>query len=242
MVKLIKRRWSAVVIVSVFGGLFAASAAAKTVTVGQLPAPTTDCSGPFTVMQSGVASGRSYSVPAAGVITSWSWHDGASTVSGLQLKVGRHRGGAKYTIVGRATPGTQKAKAVNTYKTHIPVKAGDLIGFSLPVGGHGFCVVKTGNPLDKFVANNGDVPLGTTALFKRDSHFKFPVSVKVALDCVVPNLKGKTLKAAKRALKKASCTLGKVTPKGQTTGTVKSQKPAAGKTLAPGASVNVRLG
>ncbi len=39
-------------------------------------------------------------------------------------------------------------------------------------------------------------------------YFKLPVSVKVALDCVVPDLKGKTLKAAKKALHAASCKLG----------------------------------
>lgn len=73
-------------------------------------------------------------------------------------------------------------------------------------------------------------------------YFKLPVSVKVALDCVVPDLKGKTLKAAKKALHAASCKLGTVRPKGQTTGTIKRQKPAAGKTLTPGAKVKVRLG
>ncbi len=62
------------------------------------------------------------------------------------------------------------------------------------------------------------------------------------MGCVVPNLKGKTLKAAKKALKAHSCRLGKVTPKGQTKGTVKSQRPAAGKTLKPGAKVNIRPG
>lgn len=68
------------------------------------------------------------------------------------------------------------------------------------------------------------------------------LSVRVSEDCVVPNPKGKRLPAAKRALKQASCTLGTVRPRGQSTGKVKRQKPAAGKTLAPGAKVNVWLG
>jgi hypothetical protein len=60
--------------------------------------------------------------------------------------------------------------------------------------------------------------------------------------CVVPNLKGKTLNAAKTALKAAHCGLGKVTPKGQTTGTVKTQNPGAGKVLPAGSKVKVTLG
>lgn len=91
------------------------------------------------------------------------------------------------------------------------------------------------------MAFDEDVAPGTTTGFAGEGGVRIPVSVKVALDCVVPRLKGKTLKAAKKALKASSCTLGKVSPHGQTTGTVKSQKPAAGKTLKPGAKVNIRL-
>ena len=60
--------------------------------------------------------------------------------------------------------------------------------------------------------------------------------------CVVPKLKGKTLNAAKTALKAAHCALGKVMPKGQTTGTVKTQNPGMGKVLPAGSKVNVTLG
>jgi hypothetical protein len=60
--------------------------------------------------------------------------------------------------------------------------------------------------------------------------------------CVVPKLKGKTLKNARNALKRADCQLGKVNPKNQTTGHVKTQSPRAGGVLAPGSRVQVKLG
>jgi hypothetical protein len=60
--------------------------------------------------------------------------------------------------------------------------------------------------------------------------------------CVVPKLKGKTLKHARKALSRADCRLGKVRPKGQTTGHVKRQSPKAGSVLAPGSKVRVKLG
>jgi hypothetical protein len=60
--------------------------------------------------------------------------------------------------------------------------------------------------------------------------------------CVVPKLKGKTLRNARKALTRADCQLGKVKPKGQTRGHVKTQSPSAGGVLAPGSKVQVKLG
>lgn len=63
--------------------------------------------------------------------------------------------------------------------------------------------------------------------------------------CVVPNLAGKSLKAAKKRIRKAGCKVGKVTlRKGITakTGKVVGQGPKAGKTKKPGTKVNVTLG
>jgi hypothetical protein len=59
--------------------------------------------------------------------------------------------------------------------------------------------------------------------------------------CVVPKLKGKKLKAAKKKLTKANCKLGKL--KGQKTKSAKvtKQSPKPGKVLAPGAKVGVKL-
>jgi hypothetical protein len=60
--------------------------------------------------------------------------------------------------------------------------------------------------------------------------------------CVVPKLKGKTLRNARKALKQVDCRLGKVKPKGQTTGHIRTQSPKAGKVVAPGSEVQVKLG
>ena len=63
--------------------------------------------------------------------------------------------------------------------------------------------------------------------------------------CLVPRLKGRSLKASKRGLRHADCKLGKVKKlKGATakTGRVLSQSPKPGLELAPGATVNLTLG
>jgi len=63
--------------------------------------------------------------------------------------------------------------------------------------------------------------------------------------CVVPAIKGKTLKRAKSALRRGGCKLGhvkKVNAPAKKVGKVLKQKPPAGKVLAPGARVRINLG
>lgn len=63
--------------------------------------------------------------------------------------------------------------------------------------------------------------------------------------CVVPKLAGKKLKGAKKRIRKAGCRVGKAKKIGGVTaktGVVVKQNPKAGKILAPGAKVNVKLG
>ena len=63
--------------------------------------------------------------------------------------------------------------------------------------------------------------------------------------CVVPKLKGKTLKAAKKRARKANCRIGSVKLRGDVTkktGEVVKQKPKAGKVKAADAKIAVTLG
>jgi alpha-tubulin suppressor-like RCC1 family protein len=62
--------------------------------------------------------------------------------------------------------------------------------------------------------------------------------------CVVPKVKGKSLRAAKRAIKKANCSVGKVKRAFSRTvkkGRVISQKPRPGKRLPPGSRVKLKV-
>lgn len=78
---------------------------------------------------------------------------------------------------------------------------------------------------------------GTTAV-SATSRFSYKA-------CLVPKLKGKSLKVAKKKLKKASCKVGKVTKTGGATaktGAVVKQGKPSGKKLAPGTKVSLTLG
>jgi beta-lactam-binding protein with PASTA domain len=63
------------------------------------------------------------------------------------------------------------------------------------------------------------------------------------LACIVPKVKGKTLKAAKRALTRAHCRPGKITRKYSKLrkGRVISQKPRPGRHLPVGTKVNLAV-
>jgi len=93
-----------------------------------------------------------------------------------------------------------------------------FVGWSGACSGAGRCVVKM------------TAARSVTATFK--------------LSCVVPKLKGKTLRAAKRAVRKAHCSVGKVKKTFSARmkkGRVISPKPRAGKRLGPGAKVKLRV-
>jgi hypothetical protein len=152
--------------------------AATTATVGQLFAPNRNCNGPYTYLQTGVSSGNSYVVPAAGTITSWSFQDGAMPVTDLKLKVGRPAGGDNYTIIAESSAPSQTPNAVNTYPANIPVQANDVIGMTQNGGD---CAI-TGQPSDTFVAFAADVPPGSSpTAFTPAAGIRFPVQATVTL-------------------------------------------------------------
>lgn len=69
--------------------------------------------------------------------------------------------------------------------------------------------------------------------------------VRASGRCLVPKLKGRSLRASKRRLKEAECTIGEVRKRKGViarTGKVVKQGPKPGTVLAGGASINVTLG
>jgi hypothetical protein len=67
-------------------------------------------------------------------------------------------------------------------------------------------------------------------------------SLPTPTQCFVPNLKGMKLKAARKALSRRHCALGKVKGKRGRSAKVKSQHPSAGAELGAGAKVGVKVG
>jgi hypothetical protein len=157
-----------------------ASAASASTTVGQLFTPDDECNFTATELQTGVTAGNSYTVPSAGVITSWSFHDGTYTVPDLAFKAAHHLSGDDYKIVGTSPAGTQTANAINTYPTQITVQTGDVIG--VYVGG-GTCVSSGGSADSREELTGTNEPLNATHTYTPyASSAIFPVAATVEPD------------------------------------------------------------
>ena len=105
-------------------------AGAAPVTIGQLapPSPPTTCNGPGELIQTAVAAGDAYTVPTAGVITSWSTNAATGSGQMFKMKIFRLVSGTTYTIVAHDGPRPLASGAFNEFPVNIPVQAGDVLG------------------------------------------------------------------------------------------------------------------
>jgi hypothetical protein len=163
----VKKTWSArlslLFLTAAVFALGVSSSAAAQVAVGQLapgssPSATCEYFSDYDELQLSVASGTSYTVPGAGVITSWS-HNAASVAGqNLGFKVFRPLGGS-YLVVAEdrrsLTPGT-----LNTFPVSIPVQAGDIVGLAVPATGPTACFFETGQTGDVIGYRQGLTPPG----------------------------------------------------------------------------------
>lgn len=315
-----------------------ASSQAAVVTVGTpLPIPVEeniyiDCSRPGCLFTNPSApSGLSDISPVDGVIIRWRLYGPTSNI-GYRLRVLSPFGNEYLGAGTSASSPVAGAKVVSTFPTHLPVKAGQLIG--LEIGGNAGFLFGTSSSVTSMVLEpapfdgesaapsaawgtghylfpfNADVlpppsiagisPAGglftsgtevtisganfaevesvtfggEPVNFIVDSESKLTASVPPASmpatvpvrvvtaagtakapanfsyevpspACVVPRLNGKSLSAARRALRRRDCSLGRVRRRHHatvTSGRVKRQRPQAGTVLSSGGKVGVTLG
>lgn len=161
-----RKFWSLMLLSSLILAVTASAASAQT-TIGEL-APGTNpflyCTdGPYDGAPTGTAA-AGYTVPSAGVITSWSTNAGEGTGQQLTFKVYRPLGAKKYLVVGHDGPRSLTPSAIDTFATSIPVQAGDVIG-NVDVGARTIptaCEFQTGNPADTGFFRLGDAADGAT--------------------------------------------------------------------------------
>jgi hypothetical protein len=185
--------------------LFGGEAFGETSTVGQdFEAGNVIC-GNVTDLQTSVSSGNSYKVGAAGVIISWSFHNGIDELPGLKLEVARPQPNGGYVYVGEAVAGTQNLHALNTYPADISVQPGDIIGIFVgsPFGHCGTFTSDSGDTFDQFT---GNPPLNTPVSPDTSGDLvRYPVSATVSTPDAVPSPPsntGRRAAALKRCEKK----------------------------------------
>jgi hypothetical protein len=163
----VNRRLVAGLTALVLGGLIAAPAAPAATTVGQLFQPSTNCTANNTRLQAAAQSGTSYTIPAAGVLTSWSFQAGVLPLSGLKFKLAQPLAANQYRIVAETVAGPQVAAGVNITAARIAVQPGQLIGIYYS---EGYCgTIGPGMTGDVYAARDGDQLAGTTASYGLNS-------------------------------------------------------------------------
>ena len=147
----------------------------------------------------------------------------APQITGVTPNHGTIKGGTKVTITGTDLSSASAVKFGETPATSYQVESETKVTAVAPAN-------KKVQTVDVTVTTLA----GTNDLGKPD-RFTYE-------GCVVPKLKGKTLKVAKRQLRNAHCKLGKVSEGPGKAGKVSKQNPKPRKVLKPGSKVSVTLG
>ncbi len=236
------------------------SALASTVTVGP---PLTGTyqqfqpENPGTLTNITVQAGAKVTSPVTGTVVCWRITD--TTGGPYALRVLTPDNGNTYTGAGKSAPQMSTGVATQSFATNLPIRAGqaigiddpdssptDLLGVRFDVGTYLFWVGSLANGSTRAgqartageIGFNADVQTGGGNAGcggggggggGNGGHHH----------CVVPKLRGETLKTAKKRLKAADCRLGKVSGHGKK---VKKQQPKAGTVRPAGSKVNVKLG
>jgi hypothetical protein len=228
---------------SLIGGA-SAQGATQTVTLGSLlgsnlsPTPINSV---VTISQNSLP-GATLVAPFNGTITSWKVIGASGT---WNLRVVNPLGGNLFTGAGIASSGPIPNTGVQTFQANLPIKAGQMIGLDSTVIGDTLGVSASGTPPGAAFIGWGP-PLVDNAPGRAPNSGaprELGFNATVVSNCIVPKVKGNKKKAAKKKIRKAGCSPGKVKKrKGAGKGAkVKKQNPKAGTEVPAGTPVNLKL-
>jgi PASTA domain-containing protein len=233
----IRQKVTAVGVAGALSLLGPSAARAATVTLGSpltnaLPSRTIAVSA--TVRQTALP-GATLVAPFNGQITSWK----VINASGDWTLQVLHPSGGGF-VSTRSTHGGTLGPGIVSFPASLPIKAGDSIGLASnsATSTLGTSDTTPGAAFDAYIpplTDNG-APRTATTSGTRELGF----NATVVSNCVVPKVKGRTLKKATKKLRAAGCTRGKVKKKGGKR--VTRQKPRSGTEVPPGTRVKLTLG
>jgi hypothetical protein len=235
--RLSSRLWVAVVGVAGSVSLFGASATqAATVTLGSPLAnalPSGSIAISATVRQTALP-GAALIAPFDGQIRSWKVINASG---GWALQV-LHRSDGGFVSTGSTHSGTL-GPGIVTFTARLPIGAGDSIGLASDSASStlGTSGATPGAAFAAYVPplTDNSAPRSASTGDTRELGF----NATIVSNCIVPKVKGKTLKKAMNKLRAAGCK-GKVRKKGGKR--VTKQKPPAGTEVPAGTPVNLTLG
>jgi hypothetical protein len=217
--------------------LGASAAQAATVTLGSPltnPLPSRPIAISATVQQTALP-GATLIAPFDGQIRSWKVINASG---GWTLQVLHPSGGGFVSTV--STRGEALGPGIVIFPASLPIKAGDSIGLASDFANStlGNSAATPGAAVEFYVPPLTDNTAPRTASTSRSRELGF--NATIVSNCIVPPVKGKPMKKAKKKLLAAGCTKGKVKKKGGKR--VTKQKPSAGTEVPPGTPVKLTLG
>ena len=225
----IRLKVAAVGVAVALSPLAASAAQAATVTLGSPltnALPSSEIAISATVRQTALP-GATLVAPFNGQIRSWKVINASG---GWTLQV-LHPSGGGFVSTG-STHGEALGPGIVTFTARLPIKAGDSIGLASDFASStlGNSDATPGAAIDLFVPPLTDNSAPRTASTSRSRELGF--NATIISNCIVPPVKGKPVKKAKKKLLAAGCTKGKVKKKGGKR--VTKQKPFAGTEVPPG--------
>jgi len=250
------------------------AAAANTVTVGASLAEPPDhagaCSSPngcgFLIV-SATAPSSGTVAPFDGTVTAWQL-GGTSAVPGYYVSALRRNADGTYTVTASEAPVTPAGEEIETFAAHLPIHGGEYIAVNVPYEAE-LSIVKTPSEEAGFAGllttgetrkPNEQAEAAATFAFNVDieegppaapvtppATTTPPAPVTEPAQCKVPKLVGKSLKAAKKSLRRAGCGVGFVVRPPTTKGhpvkeaKVRAQSPKPGRSLPRGTEVSLKL-
>jgi hypothetical protein len=215
----------------------ASAGQAATVTLGSpltnaLPGETIAISA--TVRQTALP-GATLVAPFNGQIRSWSVINASG---GWTLQV-LHPSGRGFVSTGSTHSGTL-GPGIVAFAARLPIRAGDSVGLASDSASStlGTSDAAPGVAFEAYVpplTDNG-TPRGSSTSGSRELGF----NATIVSNCIIPKVKGRTVKKATKKLRAAGCAKGRVKRKGGRR--VTKQKPRAGREVPPGTPVTLTLG
>ena len=216
----------------------AGSAQANTVVVGSsLTAPgfaLQPFGPPATVTNSILPAPETAASPVDGTVVSWSFIGSGGPVTPRVL---RPEESGRYSAAGTGTAQNAAADGVvsGPFPFDVPIKKGDLIGVDGADGAFLSTAPVAGATNLYFEPSLVDGAGGATPVGTNPGEDAIGAVVRY---CLVPKLKGKSIKKAKKKLRNGNCKLGKKKGHGKK---VTKQKPKAGTVLPEGSKVKVTV-
>jgi hypothetical protein len=177
--------------------------------------------------------GATLVAPFNGQIKSWNVINASG---GWTLQVLHPSGGGFVSTA--STHGETLEAGIVTFTASLPISAGDSIGLASDSASStlGNSDATPGAAIDLYVPplTDNSAPRGASASRNRELGF----NATILSNCIVPKVKGKTVKKARSKLRAAGCK-GQVRKKGGKR--VSKQKPRAGTEVPPGTPVKLKL-